>query len=239
MITQEKLTAIQQKYGEVASWAIWHAADSSPKSNMGADGVFDFIASPNKLKLLKPNIIFVALNFSQDVVFQLPFENFHSTSPHAHDHKIRHAFINTPYSGGYMTDLLKNIVNISSKSVEKYLSNNPEVLAAQIKSFEREIKLVSSEPPTLLAFGNITHRLIQKHVDSDNYRRLIKIPHYSNYIGQDSYRDQVHKILSINEDPQSKIILKRSHQHLLKQQYREAIQLVEKALKAECESSTP
>ena len=41
MITREKFDSIKEKYGRVASWAIWAHEDKEPTSNMGDLTVLD------------------------------------------------------------------------------------------------------------------------------------------------------------------------------------------------------
>ena len=106
MITKEKFYFIKKKYGRVASWAIWAHEDKEPKSNMGDLTVLDPEINKNLLSELNPNVVLVALNFSEDVNPK-PFENFHAGGKFT-DFKTRYALRDSPYWGGYMTDIKKN-----------------------------------------------------------------------------------------------------------------------------------
>ena len=60
MITREKFDSIKEKYGRVASWAIWAHEDEEPKSNMGDLTVLDPEINKNTILLWAiPLILFV------------------------------------------------------------------------------------------------------------------------------------------------------------------------------------
>ena len=125
MLTLEKFNDIKNKYGKCASWAIWASEGKNPTSNIGDLSVLDPATNENLLSLLNPNVIFVGLNLSRGDV-KNDFENFHSSYGHAKDYKIRFAIKNSPYWGGYMTDIIKGYVKKESGTVEKYLRENKE-----------------------------------------------------------------------------------------------------------------
>lgn len=184
---------IENKYGYVASWALWKPADDKPKSNMSDMDILNPDKNKDLLSSIKTNIVMVGLNFSRNVKFDKPFQNFHDKSPHANDFKIRYAFDNTPYYGTYMTDIIKNLEMVSSKDVLTYLKNNPSVIKQNISCFKEELQTIKSNKPILLAFGSDSYRLLKDNLDSSFYTYLIKLIHYSHQISKEDYKREVHK----------------------------------------------
>lgn len=195
MISLKKFQDISSKYGSVASWAVWKKADTKPKSNIGDMDILDPERNPDLLKLLKVNVVMVGLNFSRDVQFDKPFMNFHDSSRGANDFKIRFAFEDTCYYGGYMTDIIKNSPKPSSEDVREYLKENPEELREQINSFREELSFIGSKEPTIIAFGRDVYDILRANLKENEYKKLIKITHYSHYIGKEKYRKETHERL--------------------------------------------
>ncbi len=50
MISIEIFETIKQKYGDVASWAVWEDVGVKPKSNMGHLNIFDFQKNPSSFR---------------------------------------------------------------------------------------------------------------------------------------------------------------------------------------------
>jgi hypothetical protein len=44
--------------------------------------------------------------------------------------------------------------------------------------------------PTILAFGKETHNILSKNLNKNEYRKLIKLTHYSHQIGKEAYIGQ-------------------------------------------------
>ena len=65
MISTEIFETIKQKYGDVASWAVWEEAGVKPKSNMGHLNIFNLQKNPKLLEVLKNNVVMIGLNFSR------------------------------------------------------------------------------------------------------------------------------------------------------------------------------
>ncbi len=180
---------IKERHGGYASWAVWAEASGKPKSNMGDLTIFDPDAKPSLLQTLTNDVVMVGLNFSKppDESFDAPFRNFHDPSPRANDFKIRYAFINTPYYGAYMTDIIKSVVTVASSAALQYLKTNPAVVKESIATFREELADLGSSRPTILAFGAAAHRLIADNVPANAYSRLVKLTHYSHRIGKEEY----------------------------------------------------
>ena len=179
------------KYGSVASWAVWGEMGSNPKSNMADMSVLDPAINKDLLAVLNPNAIMVALNFSREVAFELPYMNFHDPNPHAQDYKIRYAFTGSKYYGAYMTDLIKNYPMLKSENVIKYIRDNPEVIKKSIDELEEELYFIGSKKPIVFAFGSQVYDFLNQYLDKEYYSNLIKITHYSHYISKEKYKEEM------------------------------------------------
>lgn len=200
MISAELYESIKKGYGDVASWAVWKKAGATPKSNMGDMSIFDIKRNPNLLDTLKNDVIMIGLNFSRHVIFSEPFRNFHDQSPYANDFKIRYAFINTPFYGAYMTDIIKNTIENSSVNVRKYIKNTPGVVEKNISLFRKELQDINANKPILIAFGGDVFEILDKYIKDDEYSNLIKITHYSHHISKENYRKEVLEQISRMDD---------------------------------------
>jgi len=199
MITAEQYHAIGEKYGHVASWAVWEKADEKPKSNIANMDVFDLIKNPSLLETLRTDVVMVALNFSRDVAFEKPFMNFHDANPHGQDFKIRYAFEGTSFYGAYMTDIIKDFPALSSKDVLIYLKDNPDEVITQLNRFREEMDFICAGTPTILAFGWQTFDILDRGLDKNEYSSLVQLTHYSHQIGKENYREDIHKRLGIRK----------------------------------------
>ena len=117
-MNKKQFDLIKKRYGHYASWAIWAEEGDKPKSNMGDLSIFE---DKNILSHLNPNIILAGLNISKRDELNRPFENFHG--PLVGSYKIRYAFKNSPYWGGYMTDVIKDFAEKASKKMMNYLKH--------------------------------------------------------------------------------------------------------------------
>ncbi|MDB4071208.1 hypothetical protein N9512_01965 [Amylibacter sp.] len=186
----KKYNLIKEKYGLLSSWAVWAEASDKPKSNMGDLSIFN---DPQTIEYLNENIIFVGLNISRGSIKE-PFANFHDANPRATDFKTRYALKNTPYWGGYMTDIIKNYSEVDSGQIPKYLKDNPDIEANNIKVFEEELDDLGSENPLIIAFGTLTFKILLR-----NFKRrykIKKIPHYASHGSKEKYREVVKEILN-------------------------------------------
>jgi hypothetical protein len=191
MINKNLFENIKTKYGDVASWAVWEEPGIKPKSNMGYLNIFDLQKNPSLLETINNNVVMVGLNFSRPLVPTDPFKNFHDLSPHANDFKIRFAFRNTSFYGGYMTDIIKNLEMKDSRDVRIYLKKNPSIIQDNIQSFRNELLEIGAIQPILLAFGYDTYNIISKNLKKNEFSFLIKLLHYSHQVSKEKYKDIV------------------------------------------------
>lgn len=174
---------LKSKYGFCSSWAIWQEQGDTPKSNIGDLTVLK--PTDELLKNLKPEIVLVGLNFSDRDV-NTPLANFHDSSPKATDFKLRYALHNTPYWGGYMTDLIKNYKEKDSSKLMSYVSKHKNFLEENINIFKEELKDLGVENKLIITLGKDVDRLMQK--DFSNFT-LMNVPHYANYMSKEKYRE--------------------------------------------------
>ena len=197
MISKKLFDAIANKYGHVASWAVWAKAGNKPKSNIADIDVFDPMLNPALLETLHTDVVMVALNFSREVAFELPFMNFHDPNPHGQDYKIRYAFEGTSFYGSYMTDIIKDFPMLSSKDVLTHLRDNPSKVQTQIDRFREEMTFIKSGCPTILAFGKQTYDILYRWLNQKEYTSLIQLTHYSHHISKENYREDIFRRLGI------------------------------------------
>ena len=187
-MTRAKFNFIRDKWGLLASWAVWADAGDTPKSNMGNLDIFD---DPKILSDLNVNVLFVGLNVSRGSI-TVPLSNFHDASPRATDFKTRFALKGSPLWGGYMTDIVKHYSELNASNVPVYLKENPAIEKENVEIFEEEIRDLESTDPTIIAFGVEAFRILKRNFN-DKYR-LLKIPHYANYTSKEKYREEVRTI---------------------------------------------
>ena len=191
MITREKFDFVKKKYGPVASWAIWAHEDKEPTSNMGDLTVLDPEINKNLLSELNPNVVLVALNFSENVDHK-PFENFHAGGKFT-DFKTRYALRDSPYWGGYMTDIIKDYPEKESDRLVEYLKTDKAIEQSNVEYFRQELRDIGVEKPKLVAFGNDVYDILKRNLPEFE---IVKIPHYAHFISKEKYREEVKRSVS-------------------------------------------
>jgi hypothetical protein len=195
MIDSNKFELIKRKYGNYASWAIWSDVGDKPKSNIADLSVLDPSKNKKLLEQLKPEVVFVGLNVAR-VVKPEPFANYHDSRPIAQDYKIRYALKGSPFWGGYMTDIIKGYDEQSSVKVKEYLKTHKTFEEENVKKFREELKDLGSENPTIIAFGNDSFNILTRNFKEYKIiNKIIKIPHYSNFISKEKLKEQVKCVL--------------------------------------------
>jgi hypothetical protein len=192
MIDKTKYFDIARKNGHFASWAIWSDAGKNPKSNIGDVSIFDLKKNPEIINYLNPNIIMVGLNISREI--ETIFGNFHDSRPQAQDYKLRSAFKNTRFYGAYMTDIIKDFKQVISGKVISFLKTNKDFEVQNIIKFKQELIDLDVKNPLILAFGNDTFDILKRNLSCE-YNKIVKLPHYSNYINEKDYKRKVEEEL--------------------------------------------
>ena len=190
-VSLEQFKKIKSKYQYLSSWAIWATEGETPKSNIGDLTVLDPNINKNLLSQLNPEVVFVALNISRGDI-KIPLGNFHDHRPVATDFKIRFAFKDTPFWGGYMTDIIKDFEEKISGNVKDYLSKNRDFEKQNVDIFLEELNDIGAKNPVLIAFGNEVFNILNRHL-KDRFK-IIKVPHYANYTNKEKYREQIKTI---------------------------------------------
>jgi hypothetical protein len=193
MIDVQQFKNIKQKHGSYASWAVWACASGKPKSNM--EDVSHF-KHESVLSLLKNNVVMVGLNISRPV--SEPFVNFHDPSPRANDFKIRYAFKDSMYYGAYMTNTIKFVEEVDSKNLMRKLKERPEIIEQNLWKFREEMQNLQATAPVILAFRRDAYGLLSENLRENEYRKLIKLTHYSHQIGKEAYKETVFSEIGLN-----------------------------------------
>jgi hypothetical protein len=88
-----------------------------------------------------------------------------------------------------MTDIIKDFEEKISGNVLQYLKDNKDLELMNVKLFEQEIADLKCSDPFIIAFGNITFDILNKHF-GQKYR-IKKVMHYSQQISKENYRAAV------------------------------------------------
>ena len=192
MITKKQYETMKEEFGNVSSWAVWSPQIDTPKSGVGDLSVFE---RKDLLDILNPDYIFVGLNCSSTHVSKEGspavriWGNFHSTdNRRQHDYKLRYALQDTPYWGGYITDIIKHHAEVDSSKVSRFLNSHPEVVSENIALFEREIEILGTNP-VLVALGDKVNEILTTYVEKKY--KIVKVKHYSFTIGKEDYRREM------------------------------------------------
>lgn len=199
MINREKFEFIKEKYGYVASWAVWTDESDKPKSNIGDLNILDPEINKKLLSQLNSNVILVGLNISRGDI-KVPLANFHDKRPEATDYKIRFAFRGSPYWGGYMTDIIKDFDQKSSGKVVSFLRENKSFEEENVRSFRQELIDIGAINPILISFGNDAFNILNRNFKSEF--KILKVPHYANYTNKEKYREKVESVWKLNAGPE-------------------------------------
>ena len=181
-----------------SSFAIW-----APKNSLNPKDVSDLSPFSNfeAVKgILKPHIIFVAMNLASDGnTGMLPFSNFHSSVIKHNDFRLRDAIVGSPFEGAYMTDMF-DYVSSSSKELSQYYNNNTDKREASIKKFISDCRFVHSGTKYIISIGVGYHyKTICEYIAKEddfvclftNSKNKNKpgfyIPHYSGAAGKSDF----------------------------------------------------
>ncbi|MDA8528344.1 hypothetical protein N9K67_06050 [Opitutaceae bacterium] len=191
MNTSDTFQTIKSEYGHYASWAVWAAQGETPKSNIDDLSILNIDENPALLESLQRDLIFLGLNISRPI--ERPLGNFHDPRPMATDFKIRYALQDTPYWGGYMTDIIKDFEEKASGKMMKYLRSDPDFERENIEVLRSEIRVLGCSNPLIIAFGKDTELIARRNLGKDF--TICRIPHYANYTSKEKYREQVLDVL--------------------------------------------
>ena len=184
----DKFNEIKKYYGDCGSWAIWAESNEKVKSNVGDLSVLDPEVNSELLNQLKPELVFVGLNFSS-IDDLTPFSNFHSPNSKAQDFKIRYALKNTEYWGSYMTDIIKNFEEKKSKIIKKIMKEDRNLEKINDEIMMKELGVLGVENKMIVAFGRDTYNILERNL-GDNFN-IHRVTHYSHFINKEKYREEL------------------------------------------------
>jgi len=198
MIDKHHFTQLEDNFGKWASWAVWAEPEDAPisedpprtsKNNIGS---IDFFKDDSRLAILKPEYVLLGLNWSRKPNI-VHWTNFHDPRPEAQDYKLRYALLDTRLWGAYMTDLVKNCVQLDAGKVKP---NDDDYV-----SLKKELKSLTeknSKPLTVIALGNKVHVYLSKKQEDLEKEfpgcRIEKLVHYAARISPIQYRCEVKKL---------------------------------------------
>ena len=196
MMTKKAYAALKEKYGKFGSWAVWERAGRAPSSNTGS---MNWVNDRQLLRILDTGFVFVGLNVSntrgnRKGEFTEDWKNFHSEHSYQKDFKLRFALEGTSYWGSYLTDVIKEHVEGDSREVMKYLRGHPDVVKRNICRLEEELSCLEKRP-VLVAIGCDAYDILRKNLGQDGKYKILRIPHYSGWGGQEEYRKRVLTVL--------------------------------------------
>lgn len=166
-LDQETVDTLADKY-PTASWAIW--SDDFPDEECVEEdpaAVRDFLTAPEQRARMTPNVVFVGLNPSGELVAEL--SNFHGVGQKLpsgdgrygqNDWRLK-AFIQSArlssLTGGYMTDL---------SLTEESDSSNVTPADIDYEGFADQLRLLDQDQYTIIAFGNDAFDALERGIDT-------------------------------------------------------------------------
>jgi hypothetical protein len=184
MIGRDRLDVIRDRYGQVASWAVWAPVGAKPKSGIADLDVLDPDKNPGLIAVLHARVVLVGLNISRPI--ERPFGNFHDGRPSATDYRLRAGLLGTACWGAYMTDAIKDFENRCSHDVMGYLRSNPAFEEEQIDALRPELDMLGPQRPTLIALGRAAEEILRRRLTPEF--AVIGVPHYAARMSIANYR---------------------------------------------------
>ena len=188
MIDVERYNKLKEKFGHVGSWTIWKEPGLTPKSNTADMSIFE---DENICNKLNDKYVFVALNWSgtHGVQEDKPWKNFHSSYRYQNDYKLRYVLWETQFWGSYITDIIKEYPELSSKKVVREIKNGNIKIKDHINKFKEELNCLSDEKPILIAVGTDSFNILYDNLH--NEYDIHRITHYAARIKKKDYKKEV------------------------------------------------
>ncbi len=195
MIKKENYVKLKEKYGNIASWAIWDKPCKS-KKNDNISGEKWCLNDDELMKNIKTKYVLVALNpyggknakRSKKQDNTLPWkQNFHTS---ANDRKLRDAVRGTSLEGSYITDLFKRIPTEGQKS----LKIKEKDIIKSVKELEDEIALISDNT-ILIALGDVVFDNLIKYLSGPYVIRKIRHFAYRYAKKKDGYKKEIKRLI--------------------------------------------
>ena len=91
-----------------------------------------------------------------------------------------------------MTDIFKDLVEVNSNNVKKWMKDNKEEVNNQINNFKNEIKMLEIKKPILIAFGNLVYKILNDNLK--NEYKIYKVSHYAHFMKEEKYKNEINKL---------------------------------------------
>lgn len=198
MISKDVYEKLENRFKDVASWAIWSPAENGENpAGKHNTGNMDVFKDDNLLDKLHANFVLVALNAGEHDVrkdgYTGSWRMFHSDDTQKQqDYKLRYAFQDTPIWGSYMTDLIKNHPDKNSVKVLEHIKEYPQVLQDNIEVLKEELNIIGGKP-VLIALGRSVESILKKELG--NQYEVVYLTHYSHMISADTLKENVNTLL--------------------------------------------
>ena len=187
-MTETIYKELKDKYGAVASWALWSPAGITKKSNTADLSIFD---DSHLLDKLNAKYVFVALNAANHPNPQIlpAWSCFHSNYRYQNDYKLRTATKGTRFEGAYITDVIKYYVETDSTKVKSAIRKDPTIITNNLIYLQEELNLLKSSNngtnPILIALGNDVYNVLNKYITGYTIKNA---KHYAGYFSDIWYK---------------------------------------------------
>jgi len=189
----ENLLQLKKDFGKYGSWALW--------DDFGR--ITPFLGKDNFEKLIKPNIIFIGLNASIEVLDD--WMGYHQEcrseswfAPTFHIRKLAEILREEEFEtfkGAYMTDVIKNHYDPSSNTIADKIKKDNNLVLENLRLFENELKILSKISDSgkfhIIAMGNLAFDELTKQALG---HRVYKIYHYANW-GEGEVKERIREDL--------------------------------------------
>lgn len=185
----EHFFALKEKYGQHASFAIWSNPESKNKAMVGDLSVFEGEALTGTLPQLHTRYILIGLNVSRSLI-RGDFANFHDDSRYSQDYKLRYAINGSALWGAYITDIFKDVEEVDSARIMKFMNKNSYVVDYHIENLRNEIADISPHESTkIVAIGAASYTVLKKYFSASH--EVLRIRHYAHRMQLESYREEM------------------------------------------------
>jgi hypothetical protein len=188
----------ENRLDEVASWAIWNPSDLDDTK---------IIEKPESIKIIKPNYVFVLLNFAGngDVNFDDPawvsWKNFHFKKSQT-DKRLFNVLKHPKFEGSYMTDIIKCVKTKGEEGLREKLNNNEINMETQVNIFIKEISILDKNNNVeLFLMGRLTEQIYNNYMVKKlkNNIKATYIIHPSARYSDAVFYEKIKSQLGINE----------------------------------------
>jgi len=208
MLTDKNYEELEKKYGKYSSWALWNLDPAEGKQHYKQVGFQTFeskINDPNFRKThIKTSAIILNTNWSSGgKTHQKNWQDFHNTElSHGHDYTLAKLFLNTPFEGCYITDIIKSFPETNSNKVLQYVKNPKNIgkLKESAEMFSDELAII--QPQRLIVLGKNTLDILkymqnkQNLIDISNLQ-VSEFDHFSKVQSKEKFQNEHEAIVKL------------------------------------------